>query len=116
MESLVGDARQRRSSPEGLQVIAYRAMLEVPRVLAQYLGGLLKAERRERGTRRRSRALTCFHQAVFGLRWFRENRDVPALARDHGIPRATGYHYRQHRQSRTHPPPFRTRPPCLKRG
>lgn len=32
-------------------------------------------------------------QAAFGLRWFREDRDVPALARDHGISRATGYRY-----------------------
>jgi hypothetical protein len=30
---------------------------------------------------------------VFGLRWFRQNVDVPALARDHGISRATGYRY-----------------------
>lgn len=74
-------------------MIAYRAMLDVPGELAQYLSRLLQAERRERGTRRRSRALTCFHQAVFGLRWFRENRDIPALARDHGISRATGYRY-----------------------
>jgi hypothetical protein len=68
-------------------------MLDVPRALAQYLGRLLQAERRERGTRRRSRALTCFHQAVFGLRWFRDNRDIPALARDYRISRATGYRY-----------------------
>ncbi|WP_222598588.1 hypothetical protein [Lentzea tibetensis] len=74
-------------------MIAYRAILDVPRALAQYLGRLLHAERRERGTPRRSRALSCFQQAVFGLRWFRENRDVPALARDHGISHATGYRY-----------------------
>jgi len=74
-------------------VITYRAILDVPRALAQYVGRLLKAERRLRGTRRDSRALTCFHQAVFGLRWFRQNIDVPALARDHGISRATGYRY-----------------------
>lgn len=74
-------------------MIAYRAILDVPRALAQYLGRLLQAERRERCTPRDSRALTCFQQAVFGLRWFRENRDVPALARDHGISRATGYRY-----------------------
>jgi hypothetical protein len=74
-------------------LIAYRAMLDVPRALAQYVGRLLRAERRERGTRRDSRALTCFHQAVFALRWFRDNRDVTALARDHGISRATGYRY-----------------------
>jgi hypothetical protein len=74
-------------------VIAYRAMLDVPRALAHYLSRLLTAERRARGTRRRSRALTCFRQAVFGLRWFREDRDVAALARDCGISRATGYRY-----------------------
>src|SRR5688500_5330233 len=68
-------------------------MLDVPRALAQYVGRLLRAERRQRGTRRDSRALTCFHQAVFGLRWFRDNRDVAALARDHSISRATGYRY-----------------------
>jgi hypothetical protein len=68
-------------------------MLDVPRELAQYVGRLLHAERHRRGTRKRSRALTCFYQAVFALRWFRENRDVPALARDHGISRATGYRY-----------------------
>lgn len=74
-------------------MISYRAILDVPRALAQYVGRLLKAERRVRGTRRDSRALTCFQQAVFGLRWFRQNVDVPALARDHGISRATGYRY-----------------------
>lgn len=74
-------------------MIAYRAMLDVPRALVQYLGRLLQAERRQRGTRRSSRALSCFQQAVFGLRWFRDNRDIPALARDHGISRATGYRY-----------------------
>jgi hypothetical protein len=77
----------------GLPVIAYRAMLDVPRELAQYVGRLLAAERRRRGTRKRSRALTCFWQAVLGLRWFRENADVTALARDHGISRATAYRY-----------------------
>jgi hypothetical protein len=74
-------------------LIAYRAILDVPCELAQYVGRLLAAERRERGTRCDSRALTCFHQAALGLRWFRDNRDVAALARDHGISRATAYRY-----------------------
>lgn len=74
-------------------MIAHRAMLDVPRALAQYVARLLRAERRVRGTRRDSRALTCFHQAVFGLRWFRDSRDITALARDHAISRATGYRY-----------------------
>jgi hypothetical protein len=45
-------------------VITYQAMLDVPRELAQYLSRLLHIERRRRGTRKNSRALTCFRQAV----------------------------------------------------
>jgi hypothetical protein len=74
-------------------VITYRATLDVSHDLARYLGRLLRAERHRRGTRTRSRALTCFKQAVLGLRWFRHNTDVPTLARDHGIARATAYRY-----------------------
>jgi hypothetical protein len=74
-------------------VIAYRAMLDVPRELAQYLSRLLHAERRRRGTRKNSRALTCFRQAVLGLRWFRQGVEVTTLARDHKVSRATGYRY-----------------------
>jgi len=74
-------------------VITYRATLDVPRELAQYLGRLLRAERRDRGTRTAARALTCYWHAVFALRWFRQRADVTALARDHGISRATGYRY-----------------------
>ena len=74
-------------------MITYRAMLDVPRELAQHLSRLLHIERRRRGTRKNSRALTCFRQAVLGLRWFRQNVEVTALARDHGISRATGYRY-----------------------
>lgn len=51
-------------------MIAYSATLDVPRELAEFVSKLL-AERRRRGTPRGSRALTCFWQAVLGLRWFR---------------------------------------------
>jgi len=74
-------------------VIAYRATLDVPRELAQLLATLLAAERRRHGTPRGSRALTCFGQAVAGLRWFRDRTAPDALARDHGISRATAYRY-----------------------
>ena len=74
-------------------MIAYRATLDVPRELAQFLAALLAAERRRRGTPRGSRALTCFGQAVVGLRWFRDRTAPDALARDHGISRATAYRY-----------------------
>ncbi|MBA8923686.1 hypothetical protein BC739_000883 [Kutzneria viridogrisea] len=30
---------------------------------------------------------------MLGLRWFRQNTDVTALARDYGVSRATGYRY-----------------------
>lgn len=30
---------------------------------------------------------------MFALPWFRGNRDITALARDHGISRSTGYRY-----------------------
>jgi hypothetical protein len=74
-------------------VIAYRAMLDVPRELAQYVSQLLHAERRRRRTRKGTRALTCFRQAVLGLRWFRDRTDPTALGRDHRISRATAYRY-----------------------
>jgi DDE superfamily endonuclease len=74
-------------------VIAYRATLDVPRELAQFTAKLLLAERRRRSTPRGSRALTCFWQAVLGLRWFRDRTTPDALARDHGISRATAYRY-----------------------
>jgi hypothetical protein len=74
-------------------VIAYRATLDVPGELAQFVARLLLAERRHRGTRRGSRALTCFWQAVVGLRWFRDRTTPEALARDHGVSRATAYRY-----------------------
>jgi len=74
-------------------VIAYRATLDVPGELAQFVAKLLLAERHRRGTPRGSRALTCFWQAVLGLRWFRDRTAADALARDHGIARATAYRY-----------------------
>jgi DDE superfamily endonuclease len=74
-------------------VIAYRATLDVPGELVWSVAKLLLAERNRRGTPRGSRALTCFWQAVLGLRWFRDRTAADALARDHGISRATAYRY-----------------------
>jgi DDE superfamily endonuclease len=74
-------------------VIAYRATIDVPRELVQFTARLLAAERERRGTPRGSRALTCFWQAVLGLRWFRDRTSPDALARDHRISRATAYRY-----------------------
>ncbi len=79
--------------PEGLHVIAYPAMLDVPRELVEYVSGLLAAERQARGTRRNSRALTCWKQALFVLAWFRKRDDVAVLGTGFGISRATAYRY-----------------------
>lgn len=75
-------------------MIVYRAMVDVPRELVQYLAGLLAAERRARGTRRKTRALTCWRQALFVLVWFRKREDLTVLGAGFGIGRATAYRYR----------------------
>lgn len=75
-------------------MIAYRAMLDVPRELARKVAGLLRIERRRRGTRGRSRALTCWRQALLGLVWFRKREEMTVLAAGFGVSRATAYRYR----------------------
>lgn len=74
-------------------MVTYRAILDVPRELVAYLAGLLAAERRARGTRAGTRALSCWRQAVFALVWFRERRPIPAVGRGMGISQATSYRY-----------------------
>lgn len=79
--------------PRGLHVIAYPAMLDVPRELVTYVSRLLATERRARGTRRNSRALSCGKQALFVLVWFRKRDDIAVLGAGFGISRATAYRY-----------------------
>ena len=59
-------------------MIAYRATLDVLRELAWFVAKLLLAERWRRGTPKGSRVLSCFWQAVLGLRWFRDRKIIPA--------------------------------------
>jgi hypothetical protein len=68
-------------------------MLDVPRELVRYLSRLLAAERRARGTRRATRALTCWYQALLVLAWFRNGADKTLLGAGFGISRATAYRY-----------------------
>jgi hypothetical protein len=75
-------------------VIAYRAMLDVPRELVRHLAGLLAAERRILGTRKKTRALTCWYHALFVLVWYRKGEDLTLLAAGFKISRATAYRYR----------------------
>lgn len=92
-EPLVGLVSPKSRPYRRLSVITYRATLDVSRVLARHVAWLLAAERRRRGTRSGIRVLTCFWQAVLGLRWFRDRTRPDRLACDHGISRATAYRY-----------------------
>jgi DDE superfamily endonuclease/Helix-turn-helix of DDE superfamily endonuclease len=74
-------------------VIAYRAILDVPRELVRYVSRLLAAERRSRGTRKGTRRLTCWYQALMILVWFRKNEDKTLLGAGFGVSRATAYRY-----------------------
>jgi hypothetical protein len=74
-------------------VIAYRAMLDAPRELVAHLARLLAGERRARGTRKHTRALTCFRQALMVMVWFRKNEDKSLLGAGFGVSRATAYRY-----------------------
>ena len=73
-------------------MIAHRARLDVPRELTGKVARLRHAERRRRGTRGHSRALTRWRQALSGL-VPQERRD--ALAAGLGVRRATAYRYRE---------------------
>jgi hypothetical protein len=75
-------------------VITYRATLDVPRELVGYLSKLLRAHRRALGSRKGTRILTPWRQAVFGLVWFRNRGvDIPQLGAGFGLSRATSYRY-----------------------
>src|SRR3954447_7696981 len=78
----------------GPHVIAYRAMLDVPRELVREVARLLRAERCIRGTRTGSRALTCWYQALLVLAWFRNQGDIALVGVGFGVSRATAYRYR----------------------
>jgi hypothetical protein len=74
-------------------VLSYRVALDVPVQLVLFVSGLLGERRREIGTRRGTRALTCFKQAIFVLAWFRDRPDIRRLGCGFGISQATAYRY-----------------------
>lgn len=75
-------------------MISYRAMLDVPRELLREVAKLLRTERRARGTRAGSRALTCWYQALLVLAWFRSQGNIALVGAGFGVSRATAYRYR----------------------
>jgi hypothetical protein len=74
-------------------VISYRVRLDVPIALAWFVSGLLAAHRRPIGTRKGTRCLGCYRQAVFGLAWFRDRAGIARLGAGFGLSQATAYRY-----------------------
>ena len=74
-------------------MLSYRVILDVPFQLVLFVSRLLAERRREIGTRRGTRALTCWKQAVFVLAWFRDRPDIGRLGQGFGISQATAYQY-----------------------
>jgi hypothetical protein len=74
-------------------VISYPAMLDVSVKLIRFVAGLLRKERKALGTRKNTRALTCWYQAVFAIAWFRDQPDIARHGKAFGISQATAYRY-----------------------
>jgi hypothetical protein len=92
--SSIGSSHHKIDPARGPRVIAYPAMLDVPRELVREVARLLRAERRSPGTRKGSRALTCWFQALLGLAWFRSRGEIALVGAGFGVSRATAYRYR----------------------
>jgi hypothetical protein len=73
--------------------ITYTAVLDVRRATADHLAKLLRGHRERIGTRRGTRALGVFRQAVLVLRWFVDGTRLAQLARDNDISVPTAYRY-----------------------
>ncbi|MFJ8550911.1 transposase family protein [Streptomyces sp. NPDC093676] len=73
--------------------ITYTAVLDVRRTTAEHLAKLLRGHRELLGTRKGTRALGVFNQAVLVLRWFVDGTRLVQLARDNGISVPTAYRY-----------------------
>lgn len=73
--------------------ITYTCVLDANRQTVQFLSALLAANRRHLGTRKGTRALGTFKQAVLVLRWFLDATRVRHLAGDNRIGLSTAYAY-----------------------
>ncbi|WP_067137183.1 HARBI1 family protein [Microtetraspora malaysiensis] len=73
--------------------ITYTAVLDVNKETAEFLARLLKEHRTRLGTRKDTRALGPFKQAILILRWFVDGTRIAQLARDNAISVPTAYRY-----------------------
>jgi hypothetical protein len=92
-EPPVKRSRQSPIRPEGPRVPSYRVMLDVPADLIWFVSRLLAARRRSIGTRKNTRKLGCYRQALFGLAWFRDKAGIRRLGAGFGLSQATAYRY-----------------------
>jgi DDE superfamily endonuclease len=74
-------------------LITYRVRLDVPRELVLFVSRLLARHRAEIGTRKGTRSLGCYRQALFVLAWYRDKADIPRLGAGFGLSQATSYRY-----------------------
>jgi len=74
-------------------LITYRVRLDVPRELVLFVSRLLARHRKETGTRKNTRCLGCYRQALFVLAWYRDKTDIPRLGAGFGLSQATSYRY-----------------------
>ena len=74
-------------------MITYRVRLDVPRELIRFVARLLRRHREAIGTRKNTRSLGCYRQALFILARYRDNADIPRLGAGFGISQATSYRY-----------------------
>ena len=74
-------------------MITYRVRLDVPKDLVLFVSRLLARHRKEIGTRKNTRCLGCYRQALFGLAWYRDKTDIPRLGAGFGLSQATSYRY-----------------------
>jgi len=74
-------------------LITYRVRLDVPRELVRFVSRLLAWHRKQTGTRKGTRSLGCYRQALFILAWYRDKADIPRLGAGFGLSQATSYRY-----------------------
>lgn len=74
-------------------MISYRVRLDVPLDLVLFVSGLLAAHRAAIGTRKNTRRLGCYRQALFGLAWYRDRAGIARLGAGFGLSQATAYRY-----------------------
>jgi hypothetical protein len=76
--------------------MTYRVRLDVPGELAVFVSRLLARHRKELGTRKGTRSLGCYRQALFGLAWSSGCSPVLVLVLGEAHLRAILAEYQQH--------------------